>query len=646
MSKYSDGKDYKVIALCTAKFYGSEEIDFLRTFAAGCKERKCKIVIFSTYSDFYHEDVTDASEKNIFSLMDVSRFDAVVIASETLKSAGLAEEIAEKAIRAGVPVFSLIRKIPGCPSISFGYGTAFEQIIRHLVEFHKLTRFVFIAGMKGNPFSEARIECFKKVLAENNVSFDDADLYYGDFWEVPTAKVMDEFLAAGKPLPEVFVCANDFMAMEVCRKLNASGYSVPDDVRVTGFDGTYLERFNYPRLTTAEQNLDGLVEVLFEAIDKSISNIPIKDEYIVDFKFRKSQSCGCVKSRASAEEIKKMGIAYSNTNKYLREFVSVFETLFESEAKYANQEELIRCFEGIKRHFYDVKVSNFFLMLNSDFVTDTLEVLPSVNVTLQGNEWQHYTSDMVVAMDYFKGELINNPRKIHLFDLAPHLDELLETETCLLFAPLHVMNNSIGYAANTLDVDNFEFAIYYAFLMSFRQIIETHKVRKDLENLYSLDQLTHLYNRKGFYKHVSYVFEEAKSQGKPFAFISLDMNWLKLTNDTYGHAEGDYALYSVATAMKKATNENEICSRFGGDEFVIAFSDDNAAKRAEEIVKNIKNELETQGSSHGKKYRLSVSAGYYASVPKEDTDLDSFIKKADSKMYADKKKIKESQTWQ
>lgn len=644
MSKYSDGKDYKVVALCTAKFYGSEEIDFIRAFYSTCYKKSCRIVMFSTYSDFYNPNPSDKCETQIFSLMDVALFDAVVISSETFKTDGIAQSIADRAIEANVPVFSLIKRIDGCITISFGYGNAFEQIVRHVVEDHHLTKFVFLAGMKGNAFSEARISCFKKVLEENGIPFNDDDLYYGDFWETPTAKVMDRFFESGKPMPEAFVCANDYMAMEVCRKLNDHGYEIPKDVIVTGFDGAYLERFHYPRLTTAEQDLEGLADVLYDVIDRSLNDIPVEKEYIIDFRFRKSQSCGCVKNIATDEEMQRMGLEYSKTNKHLREFVSIFETLFETTTRYAHSDELKPVFSKLLKHLYDVKVNNFALMLNSDFLGEDHELNPNTKVFDERNARQYYSPEMIVALDYYNGELCEIP-KIHLSDLMPRLSDILDNNVCLLFTPLYVMNNTIGYTATTFKAVNFEFAMYYAFLMNLRQILETHKMRQDLENLYSLDQLTKLYNRKGFYKHVLSMFETAVLNQKEYGFISFDMNWLKQINDTYGHAEGDYALYTIASVMRRITREGEVCARFGGDEFAIAFSCENAGARAAEIVSGVKDELARINTSHGKKYRLSVSAGFHAGIPAEERDFERYIMSADKVMYSDKKEIKENGKW-
>ena len=71
-----------------------------------------------------------------------------------------------------------------CCSVTFNYSDVFEKIVRHVIEFHGCRRVNFIAGVKGNAFSEERIEAYKKVLAENGIEFEPERLGYGDFWDM------------------------------------------------------------------------------------------------------------------------------------------------------------------------------------------------------------------------------------------------------------------------------------------------------------------------------------------------------------------------------------------------------------------------------------------------------------------------------
>jgi diguanylate cyclase (GGDEF)-like protein len=185
-----------------------------------------------------------------------------------------------------------------------------------------------------------------------------------------------------------------------------------------------------------------------------------------------------------------------------------------------------------------------------------------------------------------------------------------------------------------------------AFLMNLRHILEMHKYRIDLQNLYSTDQLTKLLNRKGFYRHMESVNENAIRNSEDIGLISIDMNWLKQINDTYGHKEGDFALAKIGEVMNVAIGDDGVCTRFGGDEFAIAFASKNGAERAEKIMESINSQIEKFNAGRTKPYPLSVSMGFVVGKPRKDGNIEPFIVDADRKMYANKTKFKEHNSWE
>ncbi len=119
-----------------------------------------------------------------------------------------------------------------------------------MIEDHKVQKPHFMAGHKNNVFSNERIEVFKKVLAENNMPFDESMISYGDFWAFPCRAATAELLKR-KELPDSIICANDIMAINVCDVLKEAGIKVPDDILVSGFDGLDEAFISSPGITTA-----------------------------------------------------------------------------------------------------------------------------------------------------------------------------------------------------------------------------------------------------------------------------------------------------------------------------------------------------------------------------------------------------------
>jgi diguanylate cyclase (GGDEF)-like protein len=119
----------------------------------------------------------------------------------------------------------------------------------------------------------------------------------------------------------------------------------------------------------------------------------------------------------------------------------------------------------------------------------------------------------------------------------------------------------------------------------------------------------------------------------------IDMDRLKFINDNYGHSAGDDAIYKIAYAIRKSCTDNEVCCRFGGDEFII-FAADYTDSDAEAITLKIQKNIDTINATDQLPYQLSASTGYYITTPVEGDDIFNLVTVADNIMYESKKKKK------
>ena len=106
------------------------------------------------------------------------------------------------------------------------------------------------------------------------------------------------------------------------------------------------------------------------------------------------------------------------------------------------------------------------------------------------------------------------------------------------------------------------------------------RLREVLENQAYADPLTGVANRRSFDGELARAVAWAQRSGRPIALLTLDIDYFKKINDTYGHSVGDQALQVVANALRTvARREEDVVGRLGGDEFVVLLRTDRAAAR-------------------------------------------------------------------
>jgi len=154
-----------------------------------------------------------------------------------------------------------------------------------------------------------------------------------------------------------------------------------------------------------------------------------------------------------------------------------------------------------------------------------------------------------------------------------------------------------------------------------------------LENLSLIDDLTGLYNRKGFLALANHRMKLAYRNDQDFSIAFVDLDGLKQINDTFGHHEGNQALNDTANVLRDCFRESDILARLGGDEFAIFISEADRRKIAGRIVAR----LGDCNASPGRRYQLSLSMGIVSGDASKDSDLETLLGRADALMYEQKR---------
>ncbi|HEX4927481.1 MAG TPA: GGDEF domain-containing protein [Burkholderiales bacterium] len=155
------------------------------------------------------------------------------------------------------------------------------------------------------------------------------------------------------------------------------------------------------------------------------------------------------------------------------------------------------------------------------------------------------------------------------------------------------------------------------------------------KTLSETDDLTGLFNIRGFALAANRLFAQAVRHGRPTSVLMLDSDNLKSVNDAHGHEAGNRLLRHLAQAMQAELRFTDVSARYGGDEFIVLLPD-TPARGAMEVAERIRNRIAGLPLEYeSKRLPVSVSIGI-ASFPEDGSTLDSLAAHADHALYAAK----------
>ncbi len=163
---------------------------------------------------------------------------------------------------------------------------------------------------------------------------------------------------------------------------------------------------------------------------------------------------------------------------------------------------------------------------------------------------------------------------------------------------------------------------------------ELAKVNAELESLSLTDDLTGLYNRRGFRALAEHRIRLALRSGDAFSIVFVDLDGLKQINDKFGHQEGNLVLMETADVLRASFRSSDIVARLGGDEFAIFIAETGE----DEIAKRMQQRFDQRNAVTNRPCPLSFSAGIVSWQPGDHANVDYLLGRADALMYQQKQK--------
>ncbi len=174
-------------------------------------------------------------------------------------------------------------------------------------------------------------------------------------------------------------------------------------------------------------------------------------------------------------------------------------------------------------------------------------------------------------------------------------------------------------------------------LVYLRDITDRKQAEELLRALSIKDELTGLYNRRGFLTLAEQELKRAQRKGTEVLLIFGDLDNMKGINDTLGHKEGDQALKDISRILIETFRESDIIARLGGDEFVV-LAMNGFETSAEIMISRFKKVLDDHNRQTKNSYTLSMSLGLAFFDPQNPCSIEVLLAEADKLMYENKQK--------
>jgi two-component system cell cycle response regulator len=185
--------------------------------------------------------------------------------------------------------------------------------------------------------------------------------------------------------------------------------------------------------------------------------------------------------------------------------------------------------------------------------------------------------------------------------------------------------------SDTPDKQTFRIARHPAVWGAVKQTL----LERELRYLALTDDLTCLYNRRGFFAAATQQLKLAHRNAQRLLLFFCDVNNLKKINDSFGHGEGDLALIRAADALEQTLRDSDILARIGGDEFAVLALEGPGQSQGI-ILRRLEKNLKISSASE-KRYELSLSVGVARFDPKRAVSLGELMSQADQAMYEQKR---------
>ena len=560
----------KRIALFVAQADEYYQAQFIEGFIGKAFEHDADVLVFSSYLKYQNNLGREVGETSIFTLVPYEDFDAIAVMADTLQSPGLSDSIEEIIHqRCKCPVVFIDKESKYFPSVFPNHYGAVKKLVDHLIEKHGYTDIAYLTGKAWHHYSKQRLQAFMDAMSEHGLTVGRDRVFYGDFWYTSGENLGERLLKKGGKLPQAIACANDCMAIGLCKALEGGGLNIPNDIAVAGYDSTEEGRYSPKPVTSLRIPAKSLgayaLGLLFDKMEGR--ETPPFEDY---GDFFCGRTCGCSEDKVQYEtKLRKVWDTDTSHNSVFSSFNHLDEDLV-----------IQNDFDGLAKTTFSYvfqirEFESFSICLNDKWQQKAKAMSGAIDDSRISPERlsdvdRFFTKKMmhVIACREERLSLDRVSDDVY-FDrhvLIPRLDSERMKPEAFFFTPLHFEESTFGYAVLSYTEPRSYKKSYRFWLHSimrglenFRRYDELIAINKKLEASLVRDPLTGIYNYNGFLQQTEdIIIMNPLREEEQVGVLAVDIKNLSKINNENGRSAGDNAIISMGHFMDEVFSHGRI----------------------------------------------------------------------------------------
>ena len=270
--------------------------EYSNAIIAGIRERigddDIELHIFNAYDDLTESNFYQKG-REVYFLPDPEQYDGLILAMSTVQSVKYVNDITERFHKYNKPIVGVDTKADNAIFCGLDNYRSMYQLVNHMVTIHDCRVLNYLGGPEDNEEDKERFRAFSDCLSAHGIGIEKKRVLHKNFLKPHGREAYKEWKKWGVNMADAVICANDFMALGYVDEAEKDGITVPDYMKVTGFDDIDDARRYSPSITTVDRNWKQLGFDSMDALIEALNGNTEFDTRFVEGYICYNESCGC-----------------------------------------------------------------------------------------------------------------------------------------------------------------------------------------------------------------------------------------------------------------------------------------------------------------------------------------------------------------